>query len=67
VAVFNTDTSKTLRLRIGNAKPGVEQMAAINALTGMVQANVLNPEYGNLTGAKSLSYVTITKTPFNVN
>jgi hypothetical protein len=66
VAVFNSDVNKTLRLRIGNAKPGVETAEAKTALAGMVQANVLNPEYGNLTGAKSLSYVTVTRTPFSV-
>jgi DNA-binding IclR family transcriptional regulator len=66
IAVFATDRAKTIRLKIGRAKPGVDTAAAKAALAGMVEANVLNPEYGNLTGAKALQYVTVTKTPFSV-
>jgi hypothetical protein len=66
IAAFATDQAKTLRLKIGRAKPNVELAAAKAALAGMVEANVLNPDYGNLTGAKALQYVTVTKTPFSV-
>lgn len=66
IATFATDRAKTLRLKIGRAKPNVELTAAKTALAGMVEANVLNPDYGNLTGAKALQYVTVTRTPFTV-
>ena len=64
--VFETDSGKTLSVRVSRAVPDLPKATAVAAMNKIIAANCFDPAYGSITAAKSLKCVKTVITPLDI-